>query len=137
MKTYCLRLHPNVDLKPCLKAFAKTHQLQAGIILTAIGSLHQATLRFANQPETTHLTGPFEIISLAGTVSCHGLHIHGAIADATGSMYGGHLMDGCLIRTTAEIAIADLPNLEFHRELDDQTGYAELSVKQTFKGNVL
>jgi len=129
MKTHCLRFHPGQDLKQGLKSFAAQSNLQAGAILTGMGSLNQAALRFAANPEATILPGPFELISLAGTLSCYGLHLHGAVADERGQMYGGHIATGCIVRTTAEIAIAELPNLCLRRVLDPQTGYLELAIE--------
>lgn len=98
--------------------------------MTAVCSLRQAALRFAGQNAATVLTGPFEIVSLVGTPSVHGLHLQGAIADAQGQTLGGHIMEGCLIHTTAEIAIADLPHLIFRREPDPRTGYSELVIEE-------
>jgi predicted DNA-binding protein with PD1-like motif len=131
MQTYGLRLLPGQDLRRSLQEFAQHHQIEAGIILTAIGSLEQATLRFAARPQPTTIPGPLELISLNGTLSRHGLHLHGAVADATGQLIAGHVAVGCIIRTTAEIAIADLPGLSFHRIPDPQTGYLELSIKSS------
>jgi uncharacterized protein len=128
MQTYCLRLTPGQDLKQELQAFAQNQALEAGIILTALGSLTQASLRFAAASEATAIEGPLELISLGGTLSCHGMHLHGAVADAQGRVYGGHIMPGCLIRTTAEIAIANLPHLRLHRQPDSVTGYLELVI---------
>ena len=39
-------------------------------------------------------------------------------ADADGEVVGGHIMPGCIVRTTAEVVIALLPGWEFRRELD-------------------
>ena len=129
MQTCALRLSPGQDLKLALKEFADHHHLEAGIILTAIGSFDQAVLRFAGQDEGTILTGPLELISLAGTLSPQGLHLHGAVADGTGTLSAGHIMAGCVIRTTAEIVVANLPDLRFRRLLDPETGYPELAIE--------
>lgn len=120
---------PGQDLKLALQDFAQSQSLQAGLILTAVGSLHQASLRFAGQAHATQLTGPFEIISLAGTLSVHGLHLHCAIANALGQTLGGHVMPGCLIHTTAEIVIGEVPNVVFQRQIDPQTRYRELVIE--------
>ncbi|MFQ4136879.1 PPC domain-containing DNA-binding protein [Nodosilinea sp. PGN35] len=128
MESYCLRLTPGQDLKQELQAFAQNQSLEAGIMLTALGSLTQAALRFAAAPGATVIDGPLELISLSGTLSRHGMHLHGAVADAQGQVYGGHIMPGCLIRTTAEIAMAELPHLRFFRQPDPVTGYLELVV---------
>lgn len=128
-QVYALRLTPGQDLRVSLEEFAHGHQIQAGVILTAVGSLQQAALRFAGADAATVLPGPFEIVSLVGTLSVDGLHLHGAIASATGETIGGHIMTGCRVHTTVELAIADLPDYRFNRTLDPATGYRELAIK--------
>jgi predicted DNA-binding protein with PD1-like motif len=46
-----------------------------------------------------------------------------------GACVGGHLVRGCIVNTTAELVIGDLPEVEFHRRLDPATGYRELSIE--------
>jgi len=129
MQTYGLRLLPGQDLRESLREFARQHQLEAGVILTAIGSFEQAALRFAARSQSSIIPGPLELISLNGTLSRHGLHIHGTVADENGQLAAGHVSTGCIIRTTAEIAIAQLPHLSFQRRHDPPTGYLELTVE--------
>ncbi|MEM1279927.1 MAG: PPC domain-containing DNA-binding protein [Cyanobacteria bacterium P01_D01_bin.6] len=128
LKSYCWRLSPGADLKQSLQAFAESYAVTAGCILTTVGSLQQASLRFAGQDSATVLTDRFEIVSLVGTLSRSGMHLHLAIADSQGQTLGGHVMPGCLIYTTAEIVVGILPELTFQRQLDDQTGYRELAI---------
>lgn len=125
---YCLRLSPGDDLKQCLQGFTESQAIAAGCILTTVGSLQQASLRFAGQDNATVFTDRFEIVSLVGTLSLEGLHLHLAIADSQGNTLGGHVMPGCLIYTTAEIVVAALSGMTFQRRLDDQTGYRELAI---------
>jgi len=126
MKLFALRLKPDQDLRQSLKEFAIQENLQAGFVLSAIGSLRQAAIRFANQETSGILTDKFEIIALNGTLSIHGLHLHIAIANQQGKVIGGHLNQGCLIYTTAEIVLGEVPDLVFRRALDKQTGFLEL-----------
>jgi uncharacterized protein len=128
MQTIALRLHPQQDLKVELENFVHQHDIAAACVITCVGSLTQAVLRLANQPEGTLYEGRFEIVSLVGTLSKHGSHCHIAIATFTGSTIGGHLLKGCLIYTTAELIIGILPHLKFTRELDANTGYRELRI---------
>lgn len=128
MKIFAIRLKPNEDLKLSLKNFAVQENIQAGFILTAIGSLKQAKIRFANQNNSTILTDKFEIIALNGTIATTGLHLHIAISDFQGKTIGGHLDDGCIIYTTAEIVIGVSEELIFKRTFDQQTGYQELEI---------
>ncbi|MGB7441217.1 MAG: PPC domain-containing DNA-binding protein [Coleofasciculaceae cyanobacterium] len=128
MKIFAIRLKPEQDLKDSLRNLIKQHNIQAGFILTAVGSLQQATLRFANQDKSQILTEKLEILSLVGTLSIHGMHLHLSLADCNGKTIGGHLMDGCLIYTTAEIIIGTSEDFIFQRTVDRQTGYQELSI---------
>jgi uncharacterized protein len=128
MKTFAFRLRPGFDLKVELFLFAQENSIQAGVILTCVGSLRKAALRMAGQDTIRTWEEKLEIVSLAGTVSAEGVHLHIAVADGEGHVYGGHLMDGCIIYTTAEIAIGDLEGLKFTREMDPETGYKELKV---------
>lgn len=131
MNTYALRLKPGQDLRHELEVFANVRHLRAGLVLTCVGSLTQAALRLANAENTTIFTGHFEIVSLVGTFSQNGAHLHLSISDTHGNTLGGHLMEGSLIYTTAEVVLGELPGLTFHRPLDPLTGYDELIVEES------
>ena len=133
MRSYeclCIAAQTSAGFEAGLAEFVATNHIQAGFILSAIGSLQTASLRFANQPTSEVLDGKFEIVALNGTLSVHGSHLHLAIADETGRMLGGHLTEGCIIYTTAEIVIGESPNLTFLRSPDVQTGFLELDIKK-------
>jgi predicted DNA-binding protein with PD1-like motif len=127
-KIYVFRLKPHEDLKRSILRFAKDHDVRAGIMVTCVGSLEQVNLRYANQEQGVKKNGHFEIVSLTGTLSASGAHLHLAVADSTGVTTGGHLLDDNLVYTTAEIAIAELPELNFERTPDPTYGYQELLV---------
>lgn len=128
MDAVALRLNPQQDLRVELDKFCCQQGLEAACVITCVGSLTQAKLRLAGQSEATVYTGKFEIVSLTGLLSRHGSHYHIAIADSFGQTYGGHVLAGCLIYTTAEIVIGMLPHLSFKREPDPATGYHELAI---------
>ena len=128
MKIHAIRLKPNQDLKQSLKNFASQENIQAGFILSGIGSLKQAQIRFADQQTSTTLFEKWEIVTLNGTISNQGMHLHITIADQQGKTIGGHLDQGCLIYTTAEIIIGESENFIFSRTFDVQTGYQELEI---------
>lgn len=132
MQVFALRLKPDQDLRQSLKSFAQEQKIKAGFILTAIGSLKQAKIRFANRDASTVLTDKFEILSLNGTLANTGVHLHIAIADQAGKTIGGHLDDGCIIYTTAEIVIGASKEFSFIRTVDEQTGYTELEIISDF-----
>ncbi len=111
-----------------LQRWAGDHE--AASVLSVVGSLNHATLRFANQPEATRVEGPLEILSLSGTLSKHGAHLHLSVADGDGKMTGGHLKPSSSVFTTAEIVLGVYPDLVFARELDETYGYKELVVRK-------
>ncbi|WP_299025631.1 PPC domain-containing DNA-binding protein [uncultured Thermanaerothrix sp.] len=128
LQVVALRLRPGQDLKQALDTWAQENAIQAAVVLTCVGSLQRAVLRLADQPGPTLYTGKFEIVSLTGTLSVHGSHYHIAISDSTGYTLGGHLMEGSLVYTTAEIALGILPSVRFERRFDPESGYDELFV---------
>lgn len=130
MQTFVLRLNPHQDLKQSLQEFVAAKQIQAGFVLSAIGSLQKATVRFANQATSEVLDGKFELLALNGTLSVNGNHVHIAIADETGKTIGGHLSDGCIVYTTAEIVLGELPEFTFSRLPDAKTGCLELEIRE-------
>jgi predicted DNA-binding protein with PD1-like motif len=129
MNTFALRLKPGQDLKQGLVAFSREQEMQAGFILTCVGSLSRAGLRLAARPETTYYEDKFEIVSLTGTLCPDGVHLHISISDGQGRTLGGHMQDGNIVRTTAEVVLGDLAGVSFCRPLDPQTGYDELVVR--------
>jgi hypothetical protein len=134
VKTFPHRLRPGQDLKRELNELVLRHDWPAACLLTGIGSLTQAAIRFANRDETSILDGPLEIVSLNGTLSRDGAHLHISVSDGDGQVFGGHLMEGSTVYTTAEVVLAVLPDWEFSRSIDPATGYAELSIKPTEPG---
>jgi predicted DNA-binding protein with PD1-like motif len=128
MKVVPLRLTPGADLRLALEAWMGAQQEQAGCVISAVGSLSVAQLRLAGATQATAIQGELEILSLSGTLSPDGAHLHIAIADSKGALIGGHLCAGSLVRTTAELVIGLLPEWQFRRELDPATGHAELRI---------
>lgn len=128
-KTYAFRLKPGEDLKKAISIFVKEKNIKAGWIGTVVGSLTQYNIRFANQPTGAKDTGHFEIVSVTGTLSVNGSHLHISVSDSMGRTIGGHLLDENLVYTTAEIVILTSDDMEFVREKDGSTPYEELQVK--------
>lgn len=127
--TYVFRLKPGQDLKADIQKLVNEKQIKAGWISTCVGSLTNYNIRFANQPKGSEGSGHLEIVSLTGTVSVNGSHLHISISDSTGKTTGGHLMDGCTIYTTAEIVILSTNEFVFKREKDGSTPWEELKVE--------
>ncbi|WP_415719394.1 PPC domain-containing DNA-binding protein [Maridesulfovibrio sp.] len=129
MESLALRLKPGQDLLLELEKVVQERGIEAACVLTCVGSLTHAVLRFANQSRSTELTGHFEIVSLTGVLSRHGSHFHIAISDGEGKTIGAHLLEGSRIYTTAEIVLGIFPEYSFLRTFDPDTGYPELEIK--------
>jgi hypothetical protein len=129
VKIHAFRLKPRADLRKSIQAYVAEHNIQAGYVITCVGSLTQTHLRYANQPNGTQLNGFFEIVSLVGTVSINGNHLHISLSDSLGKTIGGHLLDDNLVYTTAEIVIGESKNLVFTREKDGTTPWEELQIR--------
>jgi predicted DNA-binding protein with PD1-like motif len=132
MKMIATRLKPETDLKVELEKLVVANNISSGYVATCVGSLHKVTIRMAGaKPEKQDiriLDGDFEIVSLVGTVSTSGSHLHISVSDTDGNVIGGHLKEGSLVTTTAEVVIGYDENLNFKRVVDPDTGFEELEV---------
>lgn len=139
-----LRLGPGEDLKAALLKIAREEKLRAAAMVTCVGSLTTATLRMASADrdhpdELKHFDERLEIVSLVGTIgapdggpaTCH-LHLSASTAD--GRVFGGHVVEGCFVFTTAEIVLVELEDVAFARALDGATGYPELCIQPILLG---
>ena len=128
---HAIRLKPGEDLRLSIEQHVKDRNIQAGWIVTCVGSLTQCNLRFANRAAGHIKDGFFEIISLSGTLSVDGCHFHMAVSDTNGTLIGGHLLEGCIVYTTAEIVMEETTDLIFTRESDSTTHFKELQIKSS------
>ncbi|MGZ3775023.1 MAG: PPC domain-containing DNA-binding protein [Pseudobdellovibrionaceae bacterium] len=128
--SHCFRLIPGQDLKKELQHYCQLHTLQAACVISSVGSLKKATLRLSGGKDIVEFSGPFEIVSLNGTLGVDGIHLHISLSNNEGQVIGGHLMDGSEIYTTAEIILLENTALCFSRETDVVTGYKELMIKK-------
>jgi len=131
MKYLTFRLKSNQLLKEEIEAHAK--DIEAGILLSVVGSLKNANLRMAgttpNRQDVGSFDGPFELVSGTGTVSKDGCHLHVSVSDKEGNVIGGHLKDGCRVDTTVEIVIGIIEGSSYKRTFDKNTGFKELDVQ--------
>jgi uncharacterized protein len=126
--SFAFRLYPGADLKNSIRDFVTEKNILAGWVVSCAGSLSKYSIRFANQPAASMDHGNFEIVSLTGTVSLSGLHLHISISDHRGTTIGGHLMEGCEIYTTAEIVLVKSGEYTFSRKKDGSTLWKELHI---------
>ena len=128
MKLLAFRLKTGQLLKEELEALAKREEWPAAFIVTAVGSLSRASLRLADESLADYEEN-FEIVSLIGTLSVDGAHLHISLADKNGPVLGGHLKDNCRVYTTVELVIGISDEFTFKRVFDKDTGFNELLVE--------
>lgn len=128
--SHAIRLKPGDDLREKIETYVVQNNINAGWLVTCAGSLTTYNIRFANQEKGATNNGHFEIVSLTGTLSTNGNHIHISVSDSTGKTIGGHLLKGCIVYTTAEIIMQSTNSLKFQREKDGSTPWEELQIEK-------
>ena len=128
LQCYPLRLKPGEEIKESLATFTRDQGLSSAFVLSCVGSVTKATLRMADANQIQDFTGPFEIVSLVGTVSGgQAGHLHASLSDTEGKVIGGHVIS-MPVFTTAEVMLGNVGGVEFKRTHDAQTGFDELEV---------
>lgn len=123
-----LRVLPGADLRRELETQAQNDPEICGFIVSGIGSLESPTLRFAGRTDGVVLNGPYEVVSLAGSVTKDGAHLHMIVAGGEGRTVGGHVCYGNRVRTTMELLLARPEPWLLSREWDQATGHLELKI---------
>ena len=126
MTCHCVRLHRGDDLLLSIRELAKQKNIAAGVVLSAVGCISEGSVRDASGVTVREIPDHCEIVSLNGTVSAQRCHLHIALSREDLSTIGGHLCVGCIVNTTCELVIAELPGVSFGVENDPETGYDEL-----------
>lgn len=129
MVLHSVRLHRGADLLVSIKELAQEKNIKAGVVLSAVGCVSQARLRDASGVKIRDVEEHCEIVSLNGTVSEKRCHLHLALSKEDLFTIGGHMVEGCIINTTCELVIGEIPNQEIDVEFDEETGYKELIFK--------
>lgn len=99
-----LRCPPGSDLRRTLEDFAAA-RAATGFVLGVVGDLSRASFQCPGQAEPTVLEGDLEIITLSGTLSPEGVHLHLSCSDGACHVYGGHLEHGSRVRKGAELLV--------------------------------
>ena len=126
MVCHCIRLKRGEDLMESIKAVCVEKNIRAGVVLSGVGCILKGRIRDASGVTLREITDHCEIVSLNGTVSAERCHIHIALSKEDLSTIGGHLCPGCIINTTCELVIGELPGIAYGVEEDPETGYDEL-----------
>lgn len=133
-RIHCIRLHRGEDLLESIRAVCRHKQIDAGVILSGVGCISSGRIRDASGVNIRCIDEHCEIVSLNGTVSALRCHVHIALSKEDLSTVGGHLCTGCIVNTTCELVIAQLPGIRYEMEQDEETGYDELIFRQELSG---
>jgi len=130
MKIHPVRLSPSDDIRFAVVETLRSLDVTAAFVIQGVGSLSVAQLRFAGADTATEIRNDLEILTLSGSISLDGAHLHMSVSDPNGTVLGGHVAPGCTVRTTAELLLVLLPEYQFSREYDEKTGFAELVIRR-------
>ena len=123
---HCIRLTRGEDLMESIRELCRKKHIAAGVVLSGVGCILRGRVRDASGVTIRDIEEHCEIVSLNGTVSEERCHIHIALSREDLSTIGGHLCPGCIVNTTCELVIAELPGVSIGMEFDPETGYDEL-----------
>ena len=126
LRCHSLRLHRGADLLASIKSLCVQKHIAAGVVLSAVGCISKGRIRDAGGITIREIEDRCEIVSLNGTVSEKRCHLHIALSKEDLTTIGGHLCPGCIINTTCELVIAEIPGTVIEKEFDEETGYDEL-----------
>ena len=126
MVCHCIRLKRGEDLLDSIKQLCKEKDIKAGVVLSGVGCISSGRVRDASGVRIREIAEHCEIVSLNGTVSAVRCHIHIALSKEDLTTIGGHLCSGCIVNTTCELVIGELPGVAYDEEADVETGYDEL-----------
>lgn len=126
LRCHCVRLTRGDDLLESIRALCREKDIAAGVVLSGVGCISRGRLRDASGVTIRDIGEHCEIVSLNGTVSRERCHIHIALSKEDLSTIGGHLCTGCIVNTTCELVIAQLPGVGIESAFDPETGYDEL-----------
>ncbi len=129
MKIYAVRLTEGMDLKVEIERIVEEKQIKAGVLLSSVGCISRARFRVADGVNIKEIQKNMEILSLNGTLSLGGIHLHINCSDSAGVSFGGHLVEGNIVNTTCELVVGILEDYKFDRVMDSNTGYRELIVE--------
>ena len=125
-----VRLRRGEDLLKSIEELCKKKDISAGFVVSGVGCISKGKIRDASGITIREINEDCEIVSLNGTVSAKRCHFHIALSKEDLTTIGGHLCEGCLINTTCELIIAEIPEIFIDVEDDPETGYDELIFKK-------
>jgi predicted DNA-binding protein with PD1-like motif len=104
MQAVPLHLPPGSDLRRSLEEFALA-QAATGFVVGVVGDLSRAAFQCPGRPQPTVIEGDLEIITLNGTISPRGVHLHLSLSDGACQVWGGHLEPGTVVRKGTDLLL--------------------------------
>ena len=111
MQPLPLKLAPGSDLRLSLEELAQRDGI-SGFVLGVVGNLTKASFQCPGQAEPTVLEGDLEVITLNGTFSPDGVHLHLSLSDGACQVWGGHLEPGTIVQKGVDLLIGVLEQRE-------------------------
>ena len=106
-----LKLAPGSDLRLSLEELAQRDGI-SGFVVGVVGNLTKASFQCPGQAEPTVLEGDLEVITLNGTFSPEGVHLHLSLSDGACQVWGGHLEPGTIVQKGVDLLIGVLEQRE-------------------------
>jgi predicted DNA-binding protein with PD1-like motif len=141
------RLLPGSDLIEGIEAICDKHKISYAAITFSYGSLASAGFKFLQVREAGaravlmphSVDKRVEFLAGQGLV-CDGeegraIHLHGAVADETGAVTGGHFEKGQNpVYNNMDVTLIELKGVRLTRRWDPETQTVEMEVEQLPKG---
>ena len=127
MQSLPLKLAPGSDLRLSLEELARRDGI-SGFVLGVVGNLTKASFQCPGQAEPTVLEGDLEVITLNGTFSPEGVHLHLSLSDGACQVWGGHLEPGTVVQKGVDLLIGVLEQSEGSLKQQASTPRLEIAV---------
>ena len=127
MQPLPLKLAPGSDLRLSLEELAQRDGI-SGFVLGVVGNLTKASFQCPGQAEPTVLEGDLEVITLNGTFSPEGVHLHLSLSDGACQVWGGHLEPGTIVQKGVDLLIGVLEQPKANPSPARQTATPRLEI---------
>lgn len=136
-KAVIVRILPGSDIIEGIEETCRKQNINAGAIVSCIGSLQRVKLMIAvpldnkigaGYSKPVELEGPLELISGQGTIGQGQegettVHMHGVVSDKRGNLHGGHFVGGeNPVLITCEIMVAQIDGIRIAKSYDPEVG---------------
>ena len=132
MRAKPLHLDAGADIRRSLEQLARQEQAE-GFVLSVVGNLRKACFACPGKSQPTVLEGELEIITLQGTLSPDGVHLHLSFSDADCQVWGGHLEHGSEVLRGADLLVgllSSVPAPDSSRPLAHQEPRVRIAVAE-------